>query len=120
MGYETISDICQNVAWIVNCPALTEYCKEKSEDGITPGFKLSNWIFSEEVGNIGLKKRLYADKFSKNDKVIYLVNTSEYAMVGEFDFVVFSDDKKSVFEFLEDIGLPGTVIEDIDTVNQTL
>src|SRR6185503_2686254 len=100
MSYSTFSDICKNVARIGgpdSCPALREYCEKQEDEGIQVGvFAIAGWKLSSDSARIGKKERLFGDTLVKNDKLIYLINSSEYAMVCEYDFVVCSDDRDSV------------------------
>ncbi len=118
MGSYTWSDIVNNVAEIGD---LKEISDMFNEDEFMPihGWEFSPW--NKEDGKAGRKKSLYVDKAIKGTKSVYLLNTSQYANGGDYNFAVFSEDRSAVEEFLKDFGLDGLHnIEDIDSVCQTL
>ena len=122
MGESTLSDIVENVANLGEGKLSTEIgnlfeSNEKSHS-------LNGWTL-QSVNDCGYpmcgrKKLLYADVATKGEKVVRLLNTSKYAAVGDYWYVVFSKDRSAVEEFLKDFGLNDTTIEDMDSVCQTL
>jgi hypothetical protein len=123
MSSHTYSDICTNVVYI----GETEVFKYSSEDLETEVLKVAighGWFLKEVSVDAGRKKELIVDKFAKDDFTIYALNSSEYAMVGNEWWVMFSDNKSSVEEFLKDfsaeLGNESFEIEDMDSVQQTL
>jgi len=120
MGRSTNSDIAENVAVIGDIESISSIFNDDFDDETTivvNGWKVSQWQDGEIMS--GRKKWLYADSASKGDKHISLINSSEYSNVGEYDFVVFSNDRSAVEVFLKDFDIDVS-IADIDSVCQTL
>jgi hypothetical protein len=117
MGSHTTSDIVYNVAYI---GAPKDYISILTNgEGPEGPFELNGWtIERDQAGQLGKKKRLCGDLATKNNLVVYLVNTSQYSAVGEYDYVVFSNDRLAVVQFLKDFFIK-TDIEDTDSISIT-
>jgi hypothetical protein len=123
MSSHTYSDICTNVVYLGETKVF-EY-SSNSEDLETEKVDIGHgWFLKEVAIDAGKKNNLIVDKFTKDDFVIYALNSSEYAMVCEEWWVMFADNKSSVEEFLKDfaseLGNQVFEIEDMDAVQQTL
>lgn len=140
MGLHTYTDICRNVLTIGEAEFLQNYFQtiweneqDESDDPDNDYLNYStikDWRLNGEAVDVGKKKKLMAAELVKNDKILYAINTSEYESVGECWYVVFSDDKTAVEEFLKDFyteiqtergaAPEWDVIEIIDSVKQTI
>jgi hypothetical protein len=117
MGTATASDIVSNVAYIGKPKDYISIL----EDGEGPDgpFELNGWTIDlYNADKLGKKQRLFGDLATKNDLIVYLVNTDQYSDVGEYDYVVFSDEKSAVAQFLKDFSIEA-VIEDTDSISIT-
>src|ERR1035437_5226874 len=117
MGQSTRSAIVKNVALVGGIEGISNHY----DNGDDPNFNLNGWLISMDSGiAAGRKQSLYVDLAIKGELKVFILNTSQYACVGEFDFAVFSDDRSAVEEFLKDFSITDVTIEDIDSVCQTL
>jgi hypothetical protein len=127
MSINTTSDIVKNVARIDEFKPLINVL-ENNEDGednfgkdcdIGNGWTITLFQLARTPPRYeGKKKSLYVEYAVKNGKEVCLLNTSQYESVGDYDFVVFGDDRSAVEMFLKDFGIDEK-IEDIDSVCQT-
>lgn len=141
MGYHTTSDICFNVLHIGTISMIADFIDNFNENFVgAKSFKdptlttMGKWTLVKDAAKAGKKKKLYAYKFVKGEFSVFLINSSEYEMVGEHDFNVFSDDRAAVEEFKNDFypeikefmeayfvtGYVWGKIEDIDSIEQTI
>jgi hypothetical protein len=128
MGQSTKSDIVKNVAYLGKHKELIaiieelneEFCGDEQADLTKDirGWTLISPHYKNSIKS-GKKKSLDAERLQKDGKEVFLLNTSEYESVGDYDYVVYADDKTAVETFLKDFNL-NTTIEDMDSVCQTL
>ena len=120
MGHYTYSDICHNVLYLGPVEELYETITDlEEEDLYEPGCSvMRGWSLSNYNQKCGKDGELYADELSKGDHKVFLINSSYYSHVGEYDYYVFSDDPSAVAEFLNDFKdlSESTVIKDVDSV----
>ena len=106
MSISTVSDIVNNVARIGEFRDLINLAEEyaKAEDDfIGKDYDIGGgWTIVKYQANrkeMGTKGRLFGELAVKGDLEVCLVNTSPYAGECEYDYAVFSDDRKSVEAF---------------------
>jgi hypothetical protein len=82
------------------------YCPwQKDGDGPYKEIVLNGWKLTNLGIEIGKKKKLYANQWTKvenPDLVVYLINESEYSNVGEFEIAVIASDLASLDAFCID------------------
>ncbi len=121
MSDHTRSDICTNIMRLRpnEIPDLRATEDEYDEDGEKGGQKLATgWVFGKIV-NAGAKKRLHGIKLEKDGKMVLLINTSQYASVGEVDYAVFGPKLEDVQAFCKDHGIKRK-IELMDSLEMTI
>jgi hypothetical protein len=132
MGIDVISDVCKNVAWIggaIESPKFAEWFtndipenipEDKIEDWEerrdTAGYLICGWT-TDHYEKAGLENNLFTNVLRKDSMKVYLVNSSSFSDVGEHDWVVFSNNRKDIEEFLIDIGRSNVKIKDIASVH---
>ena len=94
MGSSTWSDIVLNVAMIGDVKELYDLYEADNLSSFLHGWQVESFSSGDDC--VGRKKSLYADKLIKDDKVVFLVNTSEYANGGAYWFAVFADERAAV------------------------
>ena len=135
MGYSTESDICSNVLYLMGREGdfLSDFYEQSYAEGENEGanesshgesrFLVGRGWYLAGPGKCGRKSLLYSEKLIKivNEHIykVYIVNSSQYARVGEFEWFVLNDlDRASVVLFKKDFSLSG-MIEKSESVNQT-
>lgn len=137
MGTSTESDICKNIVQVGEFGFISddtledfdEFIWENKLDADNVPDKFQDighgWKWIRHCEKCGKNNRLFGDKFSKVvdgvEHEVFVVNSSEYAIVGETWNEVFSDDRSAVELLISDFGdkFFSTEINDLDTVNQT-
>jgi len=131
MGHHCTTDICRNVVYLGEYfgSLLTpdelgeESDGERNEDGTllipaideewesTPiakaGWKLDHIGFDEnsEAKELGKRSRLNAfHKLTKGEFVCYLINSSQYSNVGEYEWTLIGETQEAAAEFIGDSG----------------
>jgi hypothetical protein len=102
---------------------MTDYCgfyEERDEDP-PKTLDIHGWTatLSEEHGewtskHFGKHQDIFAFVLKKEDAEVYVVNSSEYAGVGEYRISAFANDEATLIEFLADVGHTGA-FEHIDS-----
>ncbi len=83
--------------------------KESSDDEIDQAMEdiyvgklpLREWAFAEEAAKIGKKGSLWANRFTKGEHEVFLINESEYSSGGAVRLTIVSNDKKSIKKFMK-------------------
>src|ERR1700722_18800049 len=119
MSRSTRSDIVENVAAIGDLSIIHDWLDLFMNGEPNTGL-MNGWQLVEHDLMGGKKQSLFVGVAIKNDKQVFLVNTSEYSNVGDYWYVVFSNDRSTTQEFLNDFGVLDSVIEDMDSICQTL
>jgi hypothetical protein len=99
------------------------YHRHEDDDGNEiedlSGESPQGWYIEDDC--FKFKKKIWALQLKKGDAdEVFLVNESEYEMVGECSFSAFSDDIESLKCFISDHGLDIKNIEMDTTIQQTL
>lgn len=125
MSHGVTSDICENVLFVNDLGKdwneIIEPLDEGDVDHLVIGM---GWILYQctvdDTVALGKKSRLYSEyKAIKGEHIVYLINSSQYNNVGEFEFTALSPIRADVEEFWVDFAdvIPKySKIEDLDTV----
>jgi len=121
MTTSTVNDIVKNVSYLGENETILRDAFEEYYEVDEGNIDIAGWTCNpkEDFPRAGKNKRLHPEIFKKNGKEICVINTSQYSNVGEYDYVVFSDDKHAVELFLKDLNCESK-IEDVDSISQTL
>lgn len=119
MGHHCTTDICQNVVYLYeyfgSLLPPDEIENEDEGDRIDhewettsiakAGWKLSHHGFdgNSEAYELGKRGRLYAyHKLTKGEFIVYIINSSQYSNVSEYEWTLTSDDRAAVDQFVID------------------
>ena len=80
---------------------LEESLNEDEETVFTEDREERGWVHKGYEAT-GKRKRIYAEKWVKENFVVYCFNASQYNCVGEVCALVTANDKGSIEEFLKD------------------
>ena len=127
MGSRTYASNEANIARVGNTSMFSEHNEtvaeaddRKADPTTDPAYTLNNWRIHRGQGNL-YKGKLYPESYTgPNGEVVHVLNSSQYAAVGEEDWVVFGADPKHVRAFLNACGFTDVRIIKTDIVMQTL
>jgi hypothetical protein len=121
MGYRTSSasvkckiSVSEDIAIIYN----NIYDEDLEDEDLPVVESPQGWQVEDDC--FTFKKKIYATKLRKNNAEVFIVNESQYEMIGECEFSVFSDDVEALTSFISDHNLNPHNIETDTTVQQTL
>jgi hypothetical protein len=126
MGYHIVSDIAPYSIELYSARGNEIYCEEteteiwnelhnlvlKDED-----FTFKGWTDSG-YDSLTKKGKIEGTILTKDNFEVCIVNTSEYANIGNYAMVALSKDKKSLKEFIKDLNLNNPEIIEMDTVQK--
>ena len=119
------SDVVRNLAALgpaEETPLLSHYFNDdECVEGAGPwqesdGTEVVGWV-TAKWARAGLHSRLVARVLVQGARKVYLINVSEYASVGEQDWVVFGDRLEDIQAFLKSIGRLKLPVEEIEAVS---
>lgn len=121
MGRSTIATI---VPFKMKSQIITDIIQRMSKDMFDDDIQgvENGWTFYWDVAKTYIgknKKTLYCDILKKDETEILVVNESEWASGGDYNYCIFSTDQSSLLKFCNDFQLTPNITTD-DVVQQTL